>query len=75
MSPGDLVEVTGIFLPKPYTGFRVRIATRRTPPSPHAPVGAQLCVASTPASSSRSFPFAAPILIRPPPRRACARVS
>ena len=22
MSPGDLVEISGIFLPKPYTGFR-----------------------------------------------------
>ena len=22
MSPGDAVEISGIFLPKPYTGFR-----------------------------------------------------
>lgn len=31
MAPGDLVEVTGIFLPKPYTGFRVRVQPRPRP--------------------------------------------
>jgi DNA replication licensing factor MCM7 len=24
VSPGDIIEMSGIFLPKPYTGFKVR---------------------------------------------------
>ena len=40
MSPGDMVEITGLFLPKPYTGFRAMragLARAVHPPRPALP--------------------------------------